>query len=196
MARLIYLCTHRSHFGGSNGSRWRRDANTNHDQGHSALTASVLVLALISPALASSQQGQPEVRACKQSGRISSALFRTVMQTVAEGWNRGDARLAASCFAENAIYSGPPSPPHRGYKALYEYFGGAAGRELPLHMTWHYLIFDPARQIGVGEFTFRYRKQTHGLVIVKLANGLINNWREYEVESELPWDQFIGDNRF
>jgi hypothetical protein len=79
---------------------------------------------------------------------------------------------------------------------LYEYFGGAAGRELPLHMTWHYLIFDPARQIGVGEFTFRYRKQTHGLVIVKLANGLINNWREYEVESELPWDQFIGDNRF
>jgi hypothetical protein len=47
----------------------------------------VLVLALISPALASSQQGQPEVRACKQAGRISSALFRTVMQTVAEGWN-------------------------------------------------------------------------------------------------------------
>ena len=112
MARLIYLCTHRSHFGGSNGSRWRRDANTNHDQGHSALTASVLVLALISPALASNQQGQPEVRAGKQAGRISSALFRTVMQTVAEGWNRGDARLAASCFAENAVYSGPPSPPH------------------------------------------------------------------------------------
>jgi len=33
-------------------------------------------------------------------------------------------------------------------------------------------------------------------VIVKFANGLINNWREYEVESELPWDQFRGDNRF
>jgi hypothetical protein len=47
----------------------------------------VLVLALISPALASSQQGQPQVRARKQAGRISSALFRTVMQTVAEGWN-------------------------------------------------------------------------------------------------------------
>src|SRR3981081_520410 len=38
MARLIYLCTQRSHFGGSNGSRWRRDANANHHQGHSALT--------------------------------------------------------------------------------------------------------------------------------------------------------------
>ena len=93
MARLIYLCAQRSHFGGSNGSRWRRDANTNHDQGHSALTASVLVLALISPALASSQQGQPEVRACRQAGRISSALFRTVMQTVAAGWNRGEGEV-------------------------------------------------------------------------------------------------------
>ena len=127
---------------------------------------------------------------------LNAVHFRSVMQTVAEGWNRGDARLATSCFAENAIYSSPPSPPHRGRKALYEYFGGAAGRELPMHMTWHNLIFDPARQIGVGEYTFCYRKQTHGLVIVKFANGLLNNWREYEVESELPWAQFTADNRF
>jgi hypothetical protein len=118
------------------------------------------------------------------------------MQTVADGWNRGDAKLAASCFAENAIYSGPPSPPHRGRKDLYAWFGGAKGRELPMHMTWHHLVFDPAQQIGVGESTFRYRIQTHGLVIVKISNGLIVNWREYEVESSVPWDQFVGENRF
>lgn len=65
-----------------------------------------------------------------------------------------------------------------------------------MRMTWHHLLFDPAQQIGVGEYTFRYREQTHGLFIVKILNGLISNWREYEVASELSWEQFIGDNRF
>jgi hypothetical protein len=135
-------------------------------------------------------------RACAPVGRITREHFQSVMQTVAEGWNRGDAKLAASCFSENAVYSGPPSPGHLGRKALYKFFGGAKGRKLPMHMVWHTLLFDPEKQIGSGEYTFRYRKQTHGLVIVKISNGLIVNWREYEVESELPWDQFVGDNRF
>jgi SnoaL-like domain len=133
---------------------------------------------------------------CVASARIDREGFRLVMQTVADGWNRGDARRAASCFGEDAIYSGPPSPPHRGREALYEFFGGAKGRELPMHMTWHNLVFDPAEQIGAGEYTFRYKEQTHGLVIVKMSNGLIVNWREYEVESGLPWGEFIGENQF
>jgi hypothetical protein len=65
-----------------------------------------------------------------------------------------------------------------------------------MHMAWHNLIFDPAQQIGVGEYTFRYKIQTHGLVIVRIENGLIAKWREYEVESKLPWDQFTGENKF
>jgi hypothetical protein len=195
MARFIQVYTHISHFGGSNESK-RNVANGNHNQSRAALSAALLALMLISPCLSWGQQDRPGVPECTTSGEISTALFRTVMQTVAEAWNRGDARLAASCFAEDAIYSGPPSPSHGGRKALYEYFGGATGRDLAMRMAWHNLIFDPAQQIGVGEYTFRYRKQTHGLVIIKFANGLIHNWREYEVESELPWDQFIGENRF
>lgn len=135
-------------------------------------------------------------RGCAPVSRLNVDGFQSVMQTVAEGWNRGDAKTAASCFAEDAIYSGPPSLPHRGRKALYEYFGGGKGRELPMHMTWHNLVFDAAQQIGVGEYTFKYRIQTHGLVIVKMSNGLILNWREYEVESPVPWEQFVGENRF
>src|SRR6266496_2559675 len=196
MARFVYFYPRLSHLGGSHKSKQWTHANRDYDKGHQALIALVLALALVSPLFAWTQQSQPGVRECSPSSKIGAARFRSAMQTVAEGWNRGDAKLAASCFAENAIYSGPPSRPHRGRKALYEYFGGAAGRELPMHMTWHNLTFDPAQQIGAGEYTFRYRKQTHGLVIVKFANGLINNWREYEVESELPWDQFVGDNRF
>lgn len=118
------------------------------------------------------------------------------MERVAQRWNRGDAEQAASCFTETAVFSGPPSTPHRGRRELFDWFGGAKGRELPMHMAWHHLLFDQARQIGVGEFTFRYRIQTHGLVIVKISNGLIVNWREYEIESPLPWDRFVGENRF
>jgi hypothetical protein len=118
------------------------------------------------------------------------------METVAEGWNRGDAQRASSCFADNAVFSGPPSPPHRGRQHLFQWFGGVKGRGLPMSMTWHHLLFDPAQQIGAGEFTFRYRIQTHGLVIVKMSHGLIVNWREYEIESSLPWDQFVGENHF
>ena len=133
---------------------------------------------------------------CVPSARIDREGFRLVMQTVADGWNRGDARRAASCFGEDAKYSGPPSPPHRGRKALYEFFSAAKGRQLPMQMTWHNLLFDPEQQIGAGEYTFRYKEQTHGLVIVKISNGLIVNWREYEVESGLPWEKFVEENRF
>ena len=65
-----------------------------------------------------------------------------------------------------------------------------------MQMTWHNLVFDPEQQIGAGEYTFRHKQQTHGLVIVKISNGLIINWREYEVESGLPWEKFVGENRF
>lgn len=133
---------------------------------------------------------------CRSRQRLDAHRFAVLMQTVADGWNHGDAMLAASCFAENAVYSSPPSTPHLGRKDLYQWFGGAHGREMPMHMTWHHLLFDPAQQVGVGEYTFRYRIQGHGLVIVKISNGLIANWREYEVESSLPWDDFIGQNRF
>lgn len=162
-----------------------------------AIAAGAIVAVFISYLSTSWTKGdQALVLECSAAGKINTERFNLVMQTVAEGWNRGDARLAASCFAEDAVYSGPPSPGHRGRKALYEYFGGASGRDLPMHMTWHNLVFDSAQQIGVGEYTFRYQIQTHGLVIVKVSDGLIRNWREYEVESNVPWGQFIGDNKF
>ena len=34
--------------------------------------------------------------------------FERVMQNLADGWNRGDARKAADCFTEDAIYREPP----------------------------------------------------------------------------------------
>jgi hypothetical protein len=154
----------------------------------------LLLWLLLRGLTAEAQQSDQTSVGCTPRQEISGEQFRVVMKTVAQGWNRGDAKLAASCFAENAIYSGPPSEPRRGRAALYEFFGGVKGRELPMYMTWHNLIFDRAQQVGAGEYTFKYRTQTHGLVIVKFSHGLIVNWREYETESQMPWEQFIGEN--
>jgi|SRR5215469_5337503 len=124
-----------------------------------SVTSAFVVIALLArQSLNAKPAGSSVAHGCAPAGMINREQFQELMETVAEGWNGGNARLAASCFAENAIYSGPPSPGHRGRKALYEFFGGDKGRELPMHMIWHHLVFDPAQQIGAGEYTFRYRK--------------------------------------
>ena len=40
--------------------------------------------------------------------KITAMEFDRLMQLVADGWNKGDARKAADCFTESAIYSEPP----------------------------------------------------------------------------------------
>jgi hypothetical protein len=158
------------------------------------LSASMIMLEPRSSAARYGEDGSLSV--CRPVLRANLERFRAVMKAIADGWNQGNATLAASCFAEDAMYSSPPSPSRNGRKALYEYFGGATGRDMPMHMAWHHLVFDPVAQIGVGEYTFRSRIQTHGLVIVKLSNGLIRHWREYEVASDLSWRNFVGGNAF
>ena len=63
-------------------------------------------------------------------------------------------------------------------------------------MVWHHLVFDEGRQIGAGEYTYRGRNQYHGIVMVRIVDGLIANWREYHVRSDLPWERFVDENAF
>ena len=118
------------------------------------------------------------------------------MHTVQDAWSEGNARAAADCFTENAVYSSPPSRGHQGRESLYEHFGGAKGPAMPMKIEWHHLVFDPAQQLGMGEFSYQYHLQTKGVVAIKFSNGLISNWREYDVPSDLPWSKFVGANDF
>jgi ketosteroid isomerase-like protein len=128
--------------------------------------------------------------------RITTAQFKALMESVADGWNTSNARRAADCFTDDALYSSPPNPIRRGRETLFEFFGGAKGRRHPMKMQWHHLLFDEESQIGAGEYTFTYDIRTHGAVMVRLVNGKIANWREYETESPMEWEQFVGANRF
>jgi hypothetical protein len=123
------------------------------------------------------------------------AQFRTLMERVATGWNSGDARLAADCFAEDAVYEEPPGKQlYKGRAALYEFFGGE--EKLPMKMRWHHLAFDPATGVGFGEYTFALNRQYHGIVIVKISGGLIVRWREYQTQSPLPYEEFARETAF
>jgi nuclear transport factor 2 (NTF2) superfamily protein len=131
------------------------------------------------------------------TGETSEPQFERLMRTLAEGWNEGNARKAANCFTEDAIYTQPPDKQlYMGREALFKFFGGDQGRKSQMKMTWHHLAFNRRKQIGTGEFTFEYGSKVHGMVIVKITNARISNWREYWYESDLDWEKFIGKNKF
>jgi SnoaL-like domain len=158
-----------------------------------------VALVLLCAMVASASHSSPvrDQRAALSSRRLVPAEFKTLMRTVAQGWNENDARRAAECFTEDAKYSAPPNPRIReSRKALYEFFGGPTGRPRAMRMEWHHLLFDEETQIGAGEYTFEYEIRTHGIVIVRIVNGLIANWREYEHESPLSWKEMVGANSF
>ena len=124
-------------------------------------------------------------------------VFERLMQTVAEGWNEGNARKSADCFREDAIYLEPPEKQlYHGRAELYEFFGGDAGTDLPMKMTWHHLAFHEDEQVGFGEYTFQMHGRYHGIVVVKLEDGRIKQWREYQYPSELDWEGFTRQNPF
>jgi hypothetical protein len=51
---------------------------------------------------------------------FQEADFRKLLATLALGLNTGNARLAADCFTEDAMYSAPPDPQIRkGRQALF-----------------------------------------------------------------------------
>jgi SnoaL-like protein len=129
--------------------------------------------------------------------KITAAQFKLLMQTVAGGWNEGSAKKAADCYTEDAIYTEPPAKQvYAGRKALYEFFGGDKKPEPPMKMVWHHLAFDEESQTGFGEYTFQMNNRYHGIVVVKIRDGKISNWREYQYKSGLEWTEFVNKNDF
>ncbi|WP_128543707.1 nuclear transport factor 2 family protein [Larkinella soli] len=128
---------------------------------------------------------------------ITRTEFVRLMQTLAAGLNENNAYKAADCFALDALYTEPPNRKNfRGRHKIFDYFGGIKGRPTLMKMTWHHLAFDEQTQIGSGEFTLSSGNTIHGMVSVRIRDGLIGNWREYFYESPLDWNAFILQNPF
>lgn len=125
--------------------------------------------------------------------KFEEKQFAALLARLAASWNVGDAQAAAACFTADAVYVEPPRKQvYRGRTELYRFFGGESGRPGAMQMTWRNSVFDAARQRGMGEFSFRYGTQVHGVAVIALRDGLIAQWREYWYASELPFEQFVA----
>jgi hypothetical protein len=123
----------------------------------------------------------------------SAREFEALLQRLAEGWNSGNSRAATECFTVDAVYVEPPRKQvYRGREELFRFFGGDAGRPGAMSMTWRNVAFDADKQRGMGEFSFRYGTQVHGVAVIALRDGLIAQWREYWYSSEQPFDEFVA----
>jgi hypothetical protein len=133
---------------------------------------------------------------CGPLEHMSPAQFELLLQTIRTAWLEGSQERATACFSAAAIFSTPPSPGLVGRENLVRVFSGGPNRELPTRIEWHHMIFDPVRQIGAVEYTMQRRVPTHGVIIIKISHGLISNWRQYAVASDLTWEKFKGMNDF
>jgi SnoaL-like protein len=129
--------------------------------------------------------------------KLITKEFEHLMQTVSDGWNEGNARKAADCFLDNAVYLEPPNKQiYHGRQELYEFFGGDEGTDIPMKMTWRHLAFNEEEQVGFGEYTFEMHGRYHGIVVLKVESGLIKQWREYQYQTQLDWTEFTSYNPF
>src|SRR5688572_27409671 len=115
------------------------------------------------------------------AGLLTTGQFKTVVYTLSDGWNEGNARKAADIFADNAVYEEPPKKQfYKGKKQIFEFFGGDKGVDRPMKMKWHNLAFNEDTQVGFGEYTFAMNNQYHGIVMMQFEKGKIIRWREYQ----------------
>jgi hypothetical protein len=126
---------------------------------------------------------------------MEAAGFRAMLETIGRAWNEGDTHTALACFTDDARYTEPPDTQHyEGREQLYEFFG--AEDPPPMTMSWHTIVFDEGEQIGAAEYTFTGTNTYHGVVVVRLREDLIANWREYQHRSDLEWEAFTALNPF
>jgi hypothetical protein len=126
--------------------------------------------------------------------RLTGEEFRALLEVLKGAWTRRDYAAAAACFAENVRYADPTRYTLEGRAALCAFFEDDEGREQ--RVTWHEVVFDPARQVGAVEYTYEGTHRYHGTVVVRLDGGVFTHWREYQHVDDRTWEDFAGGTRF
>lgn len=120
--------------------------------------------------------------------------FHQLLNTLAQAWVARDYATAAQCFAEDVRYADPQRYEFSNRADLRAFFENDEGLEQ--QSVWHNLVFDEAQQIGVAEYTYEGSWRYHGTVWVKVQNGLITHWREYQHTDPREWEDFASGTAF
>lgn len=120
--------------------------------------------------------------------------FVEMLEMISAAWVARDYETAARFFAENIAYADPLNYSFRNRVELLKFFQADAGFEQK--NFWHNIIFDEETQTGAVEYTYEGTHRYHGVALIKVTNGEITHWREYQHVSVLDWTEFCSGTDF
>ncbi|MBI5625456.1 MAG: nuclear transport factor 2 family protein [Elusimicrobia bacterium] len=120
--------------------------------------------------------------------------FRDVLDRLATGWAKRDYGDAVKAFADNVHYADPLRYSFADRTSLRAFFEADEGREQST--AFHTVIFDEVRQVAAVEYTYEGSQRYHGVALIRLENGLITHWREYQHVDQRAWPEFVGGTAF
>ena len=120
--------------------------------------------------------------------------FRDVLSRLAIGWAKRDYGAVLKAFAEDVRYADPLRYAFTNRTSLRAFFEADEGREQST--AFHTVIFDEARQVAAVEYTYEGSQRYHGVALIRLENGLITHWREYQHVDQRTWPEFAAGTEF
>jgi hypothetical protein len=125
---------------------------------------------------------------------MNSAEFHGMLLALAAAWQRRDYPTAVSFFAEDVKYADPSRYEFANRADLQAFFENDEGLEQ--QSVWHHILFDEARQLGVAEYTYDGSWRYHGTVWIRVQDGVITHWREYQHTDPREWEDFVSGTAF
>jgi hypothetical protein len=109
--------------------------------------------------------------------------FVFLLLQLADAWTSDDPERAAACFSVDVDYADPLRYQINGREELRRFFEIPEGSANVVQ--WHTILFDETSQAGAAEYSYEEAQRYHGVVLVRVVNGLISHWREYQHVSKL-----------
>lgn len=119
---------------------------------------------------------------------MTSAEFLAMLDALADAWARRDYRSAAHWFADDVRYADPLRYAFSDRASLQAFFEADEG--LPQRTTWHQRLFDEQAQVGAAEYTYEGTHRYHGVALIRVADGRITHWREYQHVDARSWAEY------
>jgi hypothetical protein len=125
---------------------------------------------------------------------MTSQEFRELLDRLATGWAKRDYAAVSQEFSEDVRYGDPTRYSFDNRRDLQKFFEDDEGYEQST--IWHTVIFDEAQQLGAAEYTYQGTHRYHGAVWIRVHNGCITHWREYQHINNKPWEEFVAATIF
>jgi hypothetical protein len=104
--------------------------------------------------------------------------FEDLLGDLAAGWQHRRYSEIIDRFAPDVLYVDPLRYRFTDREALLAFFSADAGADQ--EVGYHHVLFDEDRQVGMVEYTYRGSFIYHGVAVVKIVDGLIREWREFQ----------------